>query len=58
LEKKKRPISGHRSKAALQVYLASLQPGIPLGIAAGKSFWPWEKAAFDTIKNFLRQISG
>jgi hypothetical protein len=58
LENKNRPLSGSGSKAAIQVYLASLEPGIPLGVAAGKGFWPWDKPAFDSIKRFLGQVAG
>lgn len=44
-------------KARVQAYLASRpSPGLLLGEAADKGYWPWESPAFDHIKNFLRAL--
>lgn len=51
------PLPGKESKAKVQVFLASRkEPGLRLGEAAQKGYWPWEDNAFDEIKSFLRKI--
>jgi hypothetical protein len=44
-------------KARVQAYLASRPtPGLLLGEAADKGYWPWESPAFDHVKNFLKAL--
>jgi hypothetical protein len=51
------PLSGKESKAKVQAFLASRkEPGLRLGEAAQKGYWPWENNAFEEIKKFLHQI--
>jgi hypothetical protein len=45
------------SKAKIQVFLASREkPGLRLGEAAGKGYWPWDNQVFEPLKIFLQQI--
>lgn len=43
------------AKARLQAFLSSREkPGLRLGEAAEKGYWPWDHVAFSEIKEFLR----
>lgn len=45
------------AKAKIQAYLASLpKPGLRLGEAAEKGYWPFESPAFKSVKAFLRAL--
>lgn len=44
-------------KAKLQVYLAGKKPELRLGEAAEAGFWNWEHEVFQSIKDFLQQLS-
>ncbi len=45
------------SKAKVHVFLASREePGLRLGEAADRGYWPWDAAAFKEIRQFLESI--
>ena len=45
------------SKARVQVFLASRRKArLRLGVAAQAGYWPWDKKAFEQVRNFLQQI--
>jgi hypothetical protein len=45
------------SKAKVRVWMAShVDHELYVGKAAEKGYWPWQSAAFDSIKEFLRQV--
>lgn len=45
------------AKARVHAWLASRErPGLRLGEAAEKGYWPWESAAFDQIKQFITDL--
>lgn len=57
LQEQNIPLSNKESKAKVQAFLASRkEPGLRLGEAAHKGYWPWEDNAFEEIKKFLHQI--
>ncbi len=44
-------------KARLQAFLSSrARPGLLLGQAAHRGYWPWGSPVFDQVKQFLQQI--
>jgi len=44
-------------KARVHTFLSSKSPpGLLIGQAAHKDFWPWENSTFDGLKEFLKQI--
>jgi hypothetical protein len=45
------------SKGRVQAFLASrAQPGLLLGEAAGRKYWPWDHTAFNHVKRFLHAM--
>jgi hypothetical protein len=49
--------TNRRHKAQLQAFRASRErPGLKLGEAADKGYYPWDSPAFDGINQFLRQL--
>jgi hypothetical protein len=45
------------SKARVQAFLASREePGLRLGEAAEKGYWPWDENVFNPLKTILQQI--
>jgi hypothetical protein len=45
---------GNIPKAQIQVFLASRErPGLLLGEAAQKGYWPWNSSVFDPLKHFI-----
>ena len=45
------------SKAKVRVWMAShVDYDARVGRAADEGYWPWESAAFDSLKNFLRAL--
>ena len=45
------------SKARIRVWMASqVDYDVRVGIAAEMGYWPWESPAFDSMKEFLRQL--
>jgi len=51
------PQPQNTSKARVQAFLASRErPGLLLGQAAAKGYWPWDSEAFEEVKDFLAQI--
>jgi hypothetical protein len=46
-----------KSKAKVRVWMASHEDyDYRVGLAAEKSYWPWDNPAFDSLKNFLRAL--
>ncbi len=44
-------------KARVHTFLSSKSPpGLLIGQAAHRGFWPWENSTFDGLKEFLKQI--
>ncbi|MBM4048458.1 MAG: hypothetical protein FJ279_25420 [Planctomycetes bacterium] len=57
LEKERLALPANMSKAKVQTFLASRrEAGKRLGEAAQAGYWPWGHAAFDQVRDFLRQI--
>ena len=53
-----KPLPRSKSKSLVQTFLASREKEVKcLGEAAQKGYWPFEKSAFEQVKNFLRQIN-
>ena len=51
------PTPGNMSKARVQAYLSSRpKPGLLLGQAAHRGYFPWQSAVFEPIKEFLRAL--
>lgn len=51
------PTPGNISKARVQAYLSSRpKPGLLLGEAAHRGYFPWQSAVFEPIKQFLRAL--
>ena len=45
------------SKARVRVFLSSREdPKLPLGIAAQRGYWPFDHAAFQPLREFLRSL--
>ena len=52
------PFPRSKSKSMVQAFLASKEKFVKcLGEAAQKRYWPFDKSAFDEVKNFLRGIN-
>ena len=55
--------SGHTpprkiAKARVRVFLASRpKPDLPVGIAAGAGYWPWENPAFNDLRTVANHLS-
>lgn len=48
---------GTMPKAKTHAFLASRErPGLRLGEAAMKGYWPWADPAFDEVRRFLRAL--
>jgi hypothetical protein len=51
------PTPGNISKARVQAYLSSRpKPGLLLGEAAHKGYFPWQSGVFEPIKQFLKAL--
>ena len=51
------PLPDNMSKARVQTYLSAQEkPGLRLGEAACKQYWPWSHPAFAEVKRFLRLL--
>ena len=50
-------LPANMDKARVHTFLSSKSPpGLLIGQAAHKGFWPWENSIFDGLKGFLKQI--
>ncbi|MEW6578509.1 MAG: DUF3226 domain-containing protein [Chloroflexota bacterium] len=50
-------LPSNMDKARLHAFLASRnKPGLRLGEAAEKGYWPWSSPVFDPLKQFLRAL--
>lgn len=57
LEREQETLPQPIEKARLHAFLASRnKPGLRLGEAAAKGYWPWSSPVFDPLKQFLRAL--
>lgn len=50
-------LPNNTDKARLHAFLASRnKPGLRLGEAAAKGYWPWDSPVFDPLRQFLRAL--
>ena len=55
-QRNREPSDKDKPKSEVQCLLASYIPGLGIGSAANKDFWPWKSQVWDPLKAFIKEL--